>query len=102
MFPQCGFSNTCVMIFNQLGVPFEDVNVLEVSRYYWGAFCSISVLIQARFCTQDERIRLGMKEYSQWPTFPQVYLDGEFFGGCDILLGRFGRETRASACGQWS
>uniref|UniRef100_A0A7S2X4E8 Glutaredoxin domain-containing protein n=1 Tax=Chloropicon roscoffensis TaxID=1461544 RepID=A0A7S2X4E8_9CHLO len=63
MFPQCGFSNTCVQIFNQLGAPFEDVNVLE-----------------------DERIRTGMKEYSQWPTFPQVYIEGEFYGGCDILL----------------
>mmetsp|Transcript_2640 Transcript_2640/g.6663 ORF Transcript_2640/g.6663 Transcript_2640/m.6663 type:complete len:182 (-) Transcript_2640:114-659(-) len=63
MFPQCGFSNTCVQIFNQLNAPFEDVNVLE-----------------------DERIRLGMKEYSQWPTFPQVYIEGEFYGGCDILL----------------
>lgn len=63
MFPQCGFSNTCVQILNQLGAPFEDVNVLE-----------------------DERIRLGMKEYSQWPTFPQVYIEGDFYGGCDILL----------------
>ena len=38
------------------------------------------------FAAQDERLRTGMKEYSQWPTFPQVYVDGEFFGGCDILL----------------
>ncbi|UPR00272.1 monothiol glutaredoxin [Chloropicon primus] len=66
MFPQCGFSNTCVQIFNQLGAPFEDINVLE-----------------------DERIRVGMKEYSQWPTFPQVYIEGEFYGGCDILLESF-------------
>jgi len=65
-FPQCGFSNTCVQIFNQLGAPFAAVNILE-----------------------DERLRSGMKEYSQWPTFPQVYLDGEFYGGCDILIEAF-------------
>ena len=35
---------------------------------------------------EDERIRVGMKEYSQWPTFPQIYIEGEFYGGCDILL----------------
>lgn len=62
-FPQCGFSNTVVQIFNQLEVPYITVNVLE-----------------------DDRIRVGMKEYSQWPTFPQIYIDGEFFGGCDIAL----------------
>jgi glutaredoxin-related protein len=49
---------------NTMEVPYETVNVLE-----------------------DERIRTGMKEYSQWPTFPQVYIDGEFFGGCDIMIG---------------
>ena len=64
MFPQCGFSNTCVMILNSLEVPYEAVNILE-----------------------DERLRQGLKEYSAWPTFPQVYIDGEFFGGCDITLG---------------
>lgn len=62
-FPQCGFSNTCVQIFNMLGTSYETVNILE-----------------------DELLRSGMKEYSQWPTFPQVYIDGEFFGGCDILI----------------
>ncbi|KAK9832069.1 hypothetical protein WJX81_003982 [Elliptochloris bilobata] len=62
-FPQCGFSNTCVQILNMLNVPYETVNILE-----------------------DERLRSGMKEYSQWPTFPQVYISGEFFGGCDIMI----------------
>lgn len=63
MFPQCGFSNTCVQILNTLNVPYETVNILE-----------------------DELLRTGMKEYSQWPTFPQVYIDGEFYGGCDIMI----------------
>lgn len=63
MFPQCGFSNTCVQILNTLSVPYETVNILE-----------------------DELLRTGMKEYSQWPTFPQVYIDGEFYGGCDIMI----------------
>ena len=61
---QCGFSNTCVQILNTLNVPYETVNILE-----------------------DERLRSGMKEYSQWPTFPQVYINGEFYGGCDIMIG---------------
>lgn len=60
-FPQCGFSNTCVQILNTLNVPYETVNILE-----------------------DDNLRQGMKEYSAWPTFPQLYIDGEFFGGCDI------------------
>ncbi|KAL0045331.1 hypothetical protein WJX82_003898 [Trebouxia sp. C0006] len=63
MFPQCGFSNTCVQILNTLSVPYETVNILE-----------------------DELLRTGMKEYSQWPTFPQVYIDGDFYGGCDIMI----------------
>ena len=53
-----------MQILNQLQAPFTAVNILE-----------------------DERLRSGMKEYSQWPTFPQVYIDGEFYGGCDILIG---------------
>jgi monothiol glutaredoxin len=65
MFPQCGFSNTCVQILNSLEVPYETVNILE-----------------------DENLRQGMKVYSSWPTFPQLYIDGEFFGGCDITLGK--------------
>eukprot|EP00878_Enallax_costatus_P004621 GHUV01004866.1.p1 GENE.GHUV01004866.1~~GHUV01004866.1.p1 ORF type:complete len:180 (+),score=33.71 GHUV01004866.1:151-690(+) len=62
-FPQCGFSNTVVQILRTLDAEFETVNILE-----------------------NEMLRSGMKEYSQWPTFPQVYVDGEFYGGCDIMI----------------
>ncbi|KAF8071095.1 GRXS7 [Scenedesmus sp. PABB004] len=62
-FPQCGFSNTVVQILRNLDAEFETVNILE-----------------------NDALRSGMKEYSQWPTFPQVYLDGEFYGGCDIMI----------------
>ncbi|PNH02964.1 Monothiol glutaredoxin-S14, chloroplastic [Tetrabaena socialis] len=65
-FPQCGFSNTVVQILNQMESPYETVNILA-----------------------DDRLRSGMKEYSQWPTFPQVYINGEFFGGCDIMIEAF-------------
>lgn len=61
--PRCGFSNTVVQIFKSLEVPFETVDILE-----------------------DEGLRAGMKVYSDWPTFPQVYIDGEFYGGCDICI----------------
>lgn len=63
-FPQCGFSNTVVQILNSLNAPFEAINVLE-----------------------NDLLRQALKEYSNWPTFPQLYLDGDFFGGCDITLG---------------
>ncbi|EFJ21411.1 hypothetical protein SELMODRAFT_107150, partial [Selaginella moellendorffii] len=66
LFPQCGFSNTVVQILNNLGVPYETVNILE-----------------------DDGLRQGLKAYSNWPTFPQLYIDGEFFGGCDITLEAF-------------
>ena len=62
--PKCGFSNTVVQIFKSLEVPFETVDILE-----------------------SEELRVGMKLYSGWPTFPQVYVDGEFYGGCDICIG---------------
>ncbi|CAN1126556.1 Monothiol glutaredoxin-S7, chloroplastic [Linum perenne] len=62
-FPQCGFSNTVVQILNACNVPFETINILE-----------------------NEVLRQGLKEYSSWPTFPQLYIDGEFFGGCDITV----------------
>ncbi|KAJ0255367.1 Monothiol glutaredoxin-S14 [Hirschfeldia incana] len=65
-FPMCGFSNTVVQILKNLNVPFEDVNILE-----------------------NELLRQGLKEYSNWPTFPQLYIGGEFFGGCDITLEAF-------------
>mmetsp|Transcript_29623 Transcript_29623/g.65584 ORF Transcript_29623/g.65584 Transcript_29623/m.65584 type:complete len:169 (+) Transcript_29623:68-574(+) len=61
--PQCGFSARTVAVFMAMEVPFETVNILE-----------------------DDRLRSGMKEYSQWPTFPQVYINGEFFGGADIVM----------------
>ncbi|MCG8366078.1 MAG: Grx4 family monothiol glutaredoxin [Pseudanabaenales cyanobacterium] len=63
LMPQCGFSNNVVQILNVLGVPFETVDVLE-----------------------DFEIRQGIKEYSNWPTIPQVYINGEFVGGSDILI----------------
>lgn len=63
-FPQCGFSNTVVQILKSLNAPFETINILE-----------------------NELLRQGLKEYSSWPTFPQLYIDGEFFGGCDITVG---------------
>lgn len=63
MFPQCGFSNTVVQILNSLNVQYETVNILE-----------------------DNGLRQAMKEYSNWPTFPQLYIDGEFYGGCDITI----------------
>ena len=63
LMPQCGFSNTEVQIFNTLGVSFETFDVLS-----------------------DPEIRQGIKEFSDWPTIPQVYLKGEFLGGSDILI----------------
>ncbi|CBN53676.1 Grx4 family monothiol glutaredoxin [Kamptonema animale CS-326] len=63
LMPQCGFSNNVVQILNTLGVPFETVDVLA-----------------------DPEIRQGVKEYSNWPTIPQVYINGEFVGGSDIMI----------------
>lgn len=64
--PRCGFSNTCVQILNSMNVPFADVDILA-----------------------NEDLRQGMKDYSNWPTFPQLYVGGEFFGGCDITVDAF-------------
>lgn len=61
-FPQCGFSATVVEVLRRLGADFIAVNVLE-----------------------DPEIRQGIKEYSNWPTIPQLYVKGEFVGGCDIV-----------------
>lgn len=61
-FPQCGFSAMTSHILNSLGVNFFDVDVL-----------------------QDADIRQGVKEFSDWPTIPQLYVKGEFLGGCDII-----------------
>ena len=63
LMPQCGFSNNVVQILNALGVSFETFDVLS-----------------------DPEIRQGIKEYSEWPTIPQMYLKGEFIGGSDILI----------------
>ena len=62
-FPMCGFSGQVVQILNYVGVPYKGVNVLE-----------------------DEGIRNGIKEYSNWPTIPQLYVKGEFIGGSDIMM----------------
>ncbi len=63
LMPQCGFSNNVVQILNNLGVPYETVDVLA-----------------------DFEIRQGIKEYSNWPTIPQIYINGEFIGGSDIAI----------------
>jgi monothiol glutaredoxin len=63
LFPQCGFSSRAVAILNHLGAEFESVDVL-----------------------QDQGIRQGIKAYSDWPTIPQLYVDGEFVGGSDIMM----------------
>ena len=66
LFPQCGFSSRAVAILDHLGVPFETVDVL-----------------------QDQEVRQGIKEYSDWPTIPQLYVHGEFVGGSDIMMEMF-------------
>ena len=63
LFPQCGFSSRAVAILDHLGVGFETVDVL-----------------------QDPEIRQGVKDYSDWPTVPQLYVKGEFVGGSDIMM----------------
>ena len=63
LMPQCGFSNNVVQILQSLGIPFETFDVLS-----------------------DPEIRQGIKEFSDWPTIPQVYVKGEFIGGSDILI----------------
>ncbi len=60
--PQCGFSSRVAGVLNYMGVDFSDVNVLE-----------------------DDGIRQGIKDFSDWPTIPQLYIKGEFVGGCDII-----------------
>jgi monothiol glutaredoxin len=65
-FPQCGFSGQMTQILQHLGVEYQDVNVLE-----------------------DMGIREGIKSFSEWPTIPQLYIKGEFVGGCDIIREMF-------------
>ena len=66
LFPQCGFSSRAVAILDHLGVPYETVDVL-----------------------QDPEIRQGIKDYSDWPTVPQLYVKGQFVGGSDIMMEMF-------------
>lgn len=66
VFPQCGFSATAVQILSHLNIKFKSIDVLS-----------------------DPMIREGIKEYSQWPTIPQLYVKGEFIGGCDIMREMF-------------
>jgi monothiol glutaredoxin len=65
-FPQCGFSGQVIQILDYLGVPYKSVNVLE-----------------------NDEIRHGIKAYTNWPTIPQLYVKGEFVGGCDIIREMF-------------
>jgi monothiol glutaredoxin len=65
-FPQCGFSGQVVQILDYLGVPYKGINVLE-----------------------DADLRQGIKDYASWPTIPQLYIKGEFVGGCDIVREMF-------------
>ncbi len=79
MFPQCGFSARVVQILTHMGVPFKTANVLE-----------------------DMELREGIKQFSQWPTIPQLYVKGEFVGGCDIVTEMFQSgelETRLAETG---
>jgi monothiol glutaredoxin len=66
LFPQCGFSSRAIAILDRLGKPYETVDVL-----------------------QDQEVRQGIKEYSDWPTIPQLYVKGEFVGGSDIMMEMF-------------
>ena len=66
LFPQCGFSSRAISILEHLGVPYESVDVL-----------------------QDMEIRQGIKDFSDWPTIPQLYVKGEFVGGSDIMMEMF-------------
>ena len=68
VFPMCGFSAAVVQVISDVGVPFQSYNVLD-----------------------DMDLRQGLKEFSNWPTFPQLYVKGELVGGCDII-----REMHAS------
>ena len=65
-FPQCGFSGQVVQILDHLGVPYKGVNILD-----------------------SDELRQGIKAFSNWPTIPQLYVKGEFVGGCDIIREMF-------------
>jgi monothiol glutaredoxin len=65
-FPMCGFSGRVVQMLNHVGVPFKGINVLD-----------------------SDELRQGIKSYANWPTIPQLYVKGEFIGGCDIITEMF-------------
>ena len=68
-FPQCGFSGQVVQILDYVGVPFKGINVLD-----------------------SDDLRHGIKEFANWPTIPQLYVKGEFVGGCDIIREMFEKQ----------
>ena len=77
--PQCGFSSRVAGVLNYMNIDYRDVNVLA-----------------------DEAVRQGIKEFSNWPTIPQLYIKGEFMGGCDIVREMFQSgelTTHLAACG---
>ena len=76
-FPQCGFSGQVVQILDYIGVPYKGLNVLE-----------------------SDDLRNGIKAYSNWPTIPQLYVEGEFVGGCDIMMELHERGELGSVLGQ--
>lgn len=78
-FPQCGFSAQTAQVLKQIGVPFSYFNILE-----------------------DQELREQLKQYSNWPTYPQLYINGELLGGCDIIMemyesGELEKELKAAA-----
>lgn len=73
-FPQCGFSGQVVQILDYVGVPYKGINVLE-----------------------DDELRQGIKEFANWPTIPQLYIKGEFVGGCDIIREMFQNQELQAA-----
>lgn len=75
--PMCGFSAKVVDILQQYDVTFESYNILL-----------------------DDQLRQGLKTFSQWPTFPQLYVDGELIGGCDIIVELHDREELGTVLGQ--
>ncbi|WP_316859993.1 Grx4 family monothiol glutaredoxin [uncultured Cohaesibacter sp.] len=76
-FPQCGFSGQVVQILDYLEVPYKGINVLE-----------------------NDDLRQGIKDYSNWPTIPQLYVKGEFVGGCDIIREMFQSEELQEMLGK--